>query len=74
MTSMNNLIQTLNDKHLDLVLLLKDFNKVLSNTVETPTVCEDVTGRCYTNIRVIDEDGVHELEKIYDKLERIIGE
>lgn len=69
---MNNLIQKLNDKYLDLDQLLTDFDEVLANTVEIETYWDDETGRHSGTIDTYDEDGIDELRKIYYRLEKIL--
>ena len=69
---MNSLIQSLNDKYLELEVLLTEFDEALANQVDIDTVYEGEQGIEYGNMRVLDEDGVSELQKIYDRLEKII--
>ena len=69
---MNNLIQKLNDKYLDLDQLLTDFDKALADTVTIYTVYEGETGREYGEIDTYSEEGIDALRKIYDRLERIL--
>lgn len=69
---MNSLIQSLNDKYLELEVLLTKFDEALANQVDIDTVYEGEQGIEYGNMRVLDEDGVSELQKIYDRLEKII--
>lgn len=70
--SMYNLIQSLNDKYLDLSVLLTEFDEALANKVTIYTVDEDEMGRHHGEIDTYDEDGIEELRKIYDKLEKIV--
>lgn len=72
MSTMNSLIQSLNDKYLDLDLLLKDFDEVLSNTEEIETVYEDETGRCFGALKTFDEYGIEKLYEIYNRLVKIV--
>lgn len=69
---MNNLIQKLNDKYLDLEQLLTDFDKALADKVTIYTVYEGEMGREYGEIDTYDEDGIDQLKKIYDRLEKIL--
>ena len=71
---MYNAIQKLNDKYLELEQLLTDFDEVLADTTEVNAIYDDECGHYYTGITVIDEDGIAELRKIYDKLEKIVKE
>ena len=71
---MYNAIQKLNDKYLELEQLLTDFDKVLANTTEINVIYDEERGHYYTDVTVIDEDGIAELRKIYDKLEKIVKE
>lgn len=71
---MYNAIQKLNDKYLELEQLLTDFDKVLANTTEINVIYDEECGHYYTDVTVIDEDGIAELRKIYDKLEKIVKE
>ena len=71
-SDMNSLIQSLNDKYLELEVLLTKFDEALANQVDIDTVYEGEQGIEYGNMRVLDEDGVSELQKIYDRLEKII--
>lgn len=70
--SMYNLIQSLNDKYLDLSVLLTEFDEALANKVTICTEYEDEEGRHHGKIDTYDEDGIEELRKIYDKLEKIV--
>lgn len=72
LNSMNSLIQSLNDKYLELSGLLTDLDKALANKVTLQVAYEDETGRHYSKIDTYDEDGIDELEKIYYRLERIV--
>lgn len=67
-------IQDLNDKYILLDLLLEEFDKALANTTEVNAIYDDECSHYYTDVTVIDEDGIVELRKIYDKLEEIIKE
>ena len=71
---MNNLIQTLNDKYLDLEVLLTEFDELLGNLVKIDTVYEGENGIEYGELQTLDEDGVEELRKLYDRLEEIVGD
>ena len=71
---MNNLIQKLNDKYLDLDQLLTDFDKALAYTVEIETYWDDETGRHSGTLYTYSEEGVDELRKIYYRLEKILEE
>lgn len=70
--SMNSLIQTLNDKSIELEQLLTDFDKVLADTVTIYTVEEGEMGREYGEIDTYDEDGIERLKGIYYRLEKIL--
>jgi len=70
---MNNLIQSLNDKYLDLDLLLKDFDNLLGDLKTIYVVDEGENGPEKGEIFTLDEDGVNELRKIYYRLEKIIN-
>lgn len=70
--SMNSLIQSLNDKSIELDQLLTDFDKALADTVEIETYWEDETGRHSGTIDTYSEEGIEELRKIYRKLEKIL--
>lgn len=70
--SMYNLIQSLNDKYLDLSVLLTEFDEALANKVTIYTEYEDEEGIHRGEIDTYDEDGIEELRKIYDKLEKIV--
>lgn len=70
--SMNSLIQTLNDKSIELEQLLTDFDKALADTVEIETYWEDETGRHNGVINTYDEDGIERLKGIYYRLEKIL--
>ncbi len=70
--SMNSLIQSLNDKSIELDQLLTDFDKALADTVEIETYWEDETGRHSGVINTYDEDGIDQLKKIYYRLEKIL--
>lgn len=70
---MYSLIQKLNDKYLDLDLLLKDFDNLLGNLKIIDTVSEGENGIEYGEIFTLDEDGIDELRKIYYRLEKIIN-
>lgn len=69
---MNSLIQRLNDKYLELYQLSKDFDKALANTTTVQTVEEDENGRWYGEQEVIDDYGINDLKRIYDRLEKIL--
>jgi len=70
---MYNLIQILNDKYLDLDLLLKDFDNLLGNLKTIDTIFEGENGIEYGEIFTLDEDGIDKLRKIYYRLEKIIN-
>ena len=70
---MYSLIQSLNDKYLDLDLLLKDFDNLLGNLKPIDIVFEGENGIEYGEIFTLDEDGINELRRIYFRLERIIN-
>ena len=70
--SMNSLIQSLNDKSIELDQLLTDFDKALADKVEIETYWEDETGRHSGTIDTYSEEGIEELRKIYYKLEKIL--
>lgn len=70
---MENLIQSLNDKYLDLDLLLKDFDNLLGNLKEIQTIYEGENGYEHDEIFALDEDGIDELRKIYYRLEKIVN-
>jgi len=69
---MEHLINCLNDKVLDLELLLTELDAAIANQVEVNTVYEGELGREYGSMHCIDEDGIYELKKVYDKLEDIV--
>ena len=69
---MNSLIQRLNDKYLELYQLSKDLDKALANTTTVQTVEEDENGRWYGEQEVIDDYGINDLKRIYDRLEKIL--
>jgi hypothetical protein len=69
---MNSLIQTLNDKSIELDQLLTDFDRALADTVEIETYWEDETGRHNGEINTYDEDGIERLKGIYYRLEKIL--
>lgn len=71
-SSMNSLIQSLNDKYLELSVLLTEFDEALANKVTIYTVYEGEMGREYGEIDTYDEWGIDELKKIYDRLEKIV--
>ena len=71
---MYNAIQKLNDKYLELEQLLIIFDKVLANTTDVNAIYDDERGHYYTDVTVIDEDGLYKLKKIYDRLEKIVKE
>lgn len=73
MVSMNSLIQSINDKSIELDLLLTEFNSALLDTREVYLIDDDESGTYKYSAIVIDEEGIKELEKIYEKLEKIIG-
>lgn len=70
--SMNSLIQSLNDKSIELDQLLTDFDKALADTVTIYTVEYGEMGREYGEIDTYSEEGVDELRKIYYRLEKIL--
>ena len=68
-----DLVQILNDKSLDLDILLKDFDNLLGNLQEIPTTYENWDGNiCNGFITTLTEEGIEELKKIYDRLEKIV--
>lgn len=69
---MEHLINCLNDKVLDLESLLTEFDEAIANQVEVNTVYDGELGREYGTMNCIDEDGIYELKKVYDKLEDIV--
>ena len=69
---MNSLIQRLNDKYLELYQLSEDFDKALANTTTVQTIEEDENGRWCGEQEVIDDYGINDLKKIYDRLEKIL--
>ena len=69
---MENLIQSLNDKYLDLDLLLKDFDNLLGNLKIFYVMNEGENGLEKGEMFTLDEDGIDELRKIYYRLEKII--
>ena len=71
---MYNAIQKLNDKYYELEQLLIDFDKALANTTEINAIYDDECSHYYTDVTVMDEDGLYELKKIYDRLEKIVKE
>lgn len=71
--SIYNLVQVLNDRSLDLDILLKDFDNLLGNFQEIPTTYTDWEGNtCNGFITTLSEEGIEELRKIYDRLEKIV--
>lgn len=73
MSKMYEIIQSLNDKYLDLDLLLKDFDNLLGNLKTIDTIFEGENGIEYGEIFTLDEDGIDELRKIYYRLEKTIN-
>lgn len=69
---MENLIQSLNDKYLDLDLLLKDFDSLLGNLKTFYVMNEGENGLEKGEMFTLDEDGIDELRRIYYRLEKII--
>jgi hypothetical protein len=67
-----NLIQSLNDKYLDLDLLLKDFDNLFGNLKTFYVMNEGENGLEKGEMFTLDEDGIDELRKIYYRLEKII--
>ena len=71
--SIYNLVQILNDRSLDLDILLKDFDNLLGNLQEIPTTYTNWDGNiCNGFITTLNEEGIEELRKIYDRLEKIV--
>lgn len=70
---MENLILKLNDKFLDLNLLLKDFDSLLGDLKTFYVISEGENGLEKGEIFTLDEDGINELRKIYYRLEKIIN-
>lgn len=70
---MENLIQSLNDKFLDLDSLLKDFDNLLGNLKTFYVMNEGENGLETDEMFTLDEDGIDELRKIYYRLEKIIN-
>lgn len=70
---MNNLIQKLNDKYLELDKLLMEFDELLGNAIDIDTVFEGELGREYGTIHTLSEDDFEYLRALYYKLEKIIG-
>ncbi|WP_405316511.1 hypothetical protein [Faecalibacillus faecis] len=66
-------VQLLNDRFIELDLLLKDFDNLLSDLKEIHTIYEGENGYEYGEIFTLDEDGIDELRKIYYRLEKIIN-
>ena len=65
---MEHLINCLNDKVLDLEQLLTEFDEVLANQVEINTVDDGELGKEYGTMYCIDECGINELKKVFEKL------
>jgi len=72
MSSLYKLSQLINDKSIELDVLLTELDEALANTVTIQTVYEDETGRHFGEIDTYDEDGVDELRKLYNKLDELI--
>lgn len=70
---MESLVQSLNDKYLDLDLLLKDFDDLLGNLKIFYVMNEGENGLEKGEMFTLDEDGIDELRKIYYRLEKIIN-
>lgn len=70
---MYNLIQKLNDKYLNLDLLLKDFDNLLGNLKTFYVMNEGENGLEADKMLTLDEDGIDELRKICYRLEKIIN-
>lgn len=70
---MENLIQSLNDKYLDLDLLLKDFDNLLGDLKTFYVMNEGENGLEKGEMFTLDEDGIDELRKIYYRLEKIVN-
>jgi hypothetical protein len=66
-------VQLLNDKFIELDLLIKDLDNLLGNLKNIDTVYEGENGIEYGEIFTLDEDGIDELRKIYYRLEKIIN-
>lgn len=69
---MYSLIQKLNDKYLDLDLLLKDFDNLLGDLKTFYVINEGENGLEKSEMFTLDEDGIDELRRIYYRLEKII--
>ena len=70
---MYSLIQRLNDKYLDLDLLLKDFDNLLGDLKTFYVINESENGLEKGEMFTLDEDGIDELRKIYHRLEKIVN-
>ena len=70
---MYSLIQRLNDKYLDLDLLLKDFDNLLGDLKALYVINKGENGLEKSEMFTLDEDGIDKLRKIYYRLEKIIN-
>lgn len=66
-------VQLLNDRFIELDLLLKDFDNLLGNLKTFYVMNEGENGFEKGEIFTLDEDGIDELRKIYYRLEKIIN-
>lgn len=66
-------VQLLNDRFIELDLLLKDFDNLLGNLKTFYVMNEGENGLEKGEMFTLDEDGIDELRKIYYRLEKIIN-
>ncbi len=66
-------VQLLNDKFIELDLLIKDFDNLLGNLKTFYVINEGENGLEKGEIFTLDEDGIDKLRKIYYRLEKIIN-
>ena len=66
-------VQLLNDRFIELDLLLKDFDNLLGNLKTFYVMNEGENGLEKGEMFTLDEDGINELRKIYYRLEKIIN-
>ena len=66
-------VQLLNDRFIELDLLIKDFDNLLGNLKTFYVMNEGENGLEKGEMFTLDEDGIDELRKIYYRLEKIIN-
>ena len=66
-------VQLLNDRFIELDLLLKDFDNLLGSLKMFYVMNEGENGLEKGEMFTLDEDGIDELRKIYYRLEKIIN-